>query len=173
MLIALIAGAGVVRYPADAQIASKERGGKYIGPDDLDAYQWLAEQPDAHDVLVLNNLDQGTGWLYPVTGVTPMFPFYRANDFSQRQRDLFWGVSQIGADPYIDDIVRDMNVHYVIDSPPSYWEFQNGVPDPENGVQGDPFLALRNSGAPGLTEVFRQGNVSVYRVNEQVYRPAG
>jgi hypothetical protein len=173
VLIALIAGAGVVRYPADAQIASKERGGKYIGPDDLDAYHWLAEQPDAHDVLVLNNLDQGTGWLYPVTGVTPMFPFYRANDFSQRQRDLFWGVSQIGADPNIDGIVRDMNVHYVIDSPPSYWEFQNGVPDPENGVQGDPFLALRNSGAPGLTEVFRQGNVSVYRVNEQVYGPAG
>ena len=24
-----------------------------------------------------------------------------------------------------------------------------------------------------MTEVFRQGNVSVYRVNEQVYRPAG
>ncbi|MEE4024409.1 DUF6541 family protein [Gordonia sp. PKS22-38] len=166
VLMVLIAGAGVLRYPADAQIASKERGGKFIGPDDLAAYDWLADQPDADDVLVLNNLDQGTGWLYPATGVTPMFPFYRANDFSQRQRDLFWGVSQIGADPYIDGIVRDMNVHYVIDSPPSYWEFQNGVPDPENGVQGDPFLALRQNGAPGLTPVFQQGNVTIYRVNE-------
>ncbi|MEE3851527.1 DUF6541 family protein [Gordonia sp. LSe1-13] len=166
VLMVLIAGAGVLRYPADAQIASKERGGKFIGPDDLAAYQWLADQPDADDVLVLNNLDQGTGWLYPATGVTPMFPFYRANDFSQRQRDLFWGVSQIGADPYIDGIVRDMNVHYVIDSPPSYWEFQNGVPDPENGIQGDPFLALRQNGAPGLTPVFQQGNVTIYRVDE-------
>ncbi len=93
-------------------------GGKYVGPDDLAAYAWLASQPDAQDVLVLNNLDQGTGWLYPVTGVTPMFPFYRANEFSDRQRDVFWGgVAKIGADPAIDQIVRDMNVHYVIDSP--------------------------------------------------------
>ncbi|WP_168698516.1 DUF6541 family protein [Gordonia paraffinivorans] len=172
VLLALIAGAAVVRYPPNAQIASKERGGKYIGPDDLVAYEWLASQPDAYDVLVLNNLDQGTGWLYPVTGVTPLFPFYRANEFSDRQRDLFWGAAKIGADPAIDQIVRDLNVHYVIDSPPSYWEFQRGRPDPENGHQGDPFLELRENGAPGLTEVFRQGETVVYRVNEKVYQPA-
>lgn len=172
VLLALIAGAAVVRYPPNAQIASKERGGKYVGPDDLAAYAWLASQPDAQDVLVLNNLDQGTGWLYPVTGVTPMFPFYRANEFSDRQRDLFWGVAKIGADPAIDQIVRDMNVHYVIDSPTSYWEFQRGRPDPENGHQGDPFLELRENGAPGLTEVFRQGEAVVYRVNDLVYPPA-
>lgn len=171
VLLAMIAGAAVVRYPPNAQIASKERGGKYVGPDDLAAYEWLAAQPDAQDVLVLNNLDQGTGWLYPVTGVTPMFPFYRANDFSERQRDLFWGVSEIGADPAIDQIVRDMNVHYVIDSPPSYWEFQRGMPDPARGHQGDPFLALRQNGAPGLTEVFRRGDAVIYRVNDLVYPP--
>ena len=171
VLLGLIAGAAVVRYPPNAQIASKERGGKYVGPDDLAAYEWLAAQPDAQDVLVLNNLDQGTGWLYPVTGVTPMFPFYRANEFSERQRDLFWGVSEIGADPDIDQIVRDMNVHYVIDSPPSYWEFQRGMPDPARGHQGDPFLALRQNGAPGLTEVFRRGDAVVYRVNDLVYPP--
>ncbi|MFC8315260.1 DUF6541 family protein [Gordonia sp. NPDC057258] len=171
VLLGLIAGAAVVRYPPNAQIASKERGGKYVGPDDLAAYEWLAAQPDAQDVLVLNNLDQGTGYLYPVTGVTPMFPFYRANEFSERQRDLFWGVSEIGADPAIDQIVRDMNVHYVIDSPPSYWEFQRGMPDPARGHQGDPFLALRQNGAPGLTEVFRRGDAVVYRVNNLVYPP--
>lgn len=171
VLLALIGGAAVVRYPPNAQIASKERGGKYVGPDDLAAYAWLASQPDAQDVLVLNNLDQGTGWLYPVTGVTPMFPFYRANEFSERQRDLFWGVSEIGADPAIDQIVRDMNVHYVIDSPPSYWEFQRGMPDPARGHQGDPFLALRQNGAPGLTEVFRRGDAVIYRVNDLVYPP--
>lgn len=171
VLLGLIAGVAVVRYPPNAQIASKERGGKYVGPDDLAAYEWLAAQPDAQDVLVLNNLDQGTGWLYPVTGVTPMFPFYRANEFSERQRDLFWGVSEIGADPAIDQIVRDMNVHYVIDSPPSYWEFQRGMPDPARGHQGDPFLALRQNGAPGLTEVFRRGDAVVYRVNDLVYPP--
>ncbi len=171
VLLALIAGAAVVRYPPNAQIASKERGGKYVGPDDLAAYEWLAAQPDAQDVLVLNNLDQGTGWLYPVTGVTPMFPFYRANEFSERQRDVFWGVSEIGADPAIDQIVRDMNVHYVIDSPPSYWEFQRGMPDPARGHQGDPFLALRQHGAPGLTEVFRRGDAVIYRVNDLVYPP--
>ncbi|MFW0786604.1 DUF6541 family protein [Gordonia sp. CPCC 206044] len=172
VLMVVIVGAGAQRYPTNAQIASKERGGKFIGPDDLDAYHWLERQPGVQDTLILNNLDQGTGWIYPVTGLTPMFPFYRANDFSQRQRDLFWGVSQIGADPKIDHIVRDMNVHYVIDSPPSYWEFQRGVPDPEHGIQGDPFLALRREGAPGLTVVFRQGNVTVYRVDDAIFAPA-
>ncbi|MGV9860698.1 DUF6541 family protein [Gordonia sp. NPDC003425] len=173
VLFALIAAGGVWRYPVNAQIASKERGGKFVGPDDLAAYHWLERQPDAHDAVILNNLDQGTGWIYPVTGLTPMFAFYRANDFSQRQRDLFWGTSKIGTDPYIDGIVRDMNVRYVIDSPPSYWPFQNGVPDPEHGVQGDPFLELREHGTPGLTEVFRQGNATVYRVNEKVFQASG
>ena len=64
-----------------------------------------------------------------------------------------------------------MNVHYVIDSPPSYWEFQRGMPDPARGHQGDPFLALRQNGAPGLTEVFRRGDAVVYRVNDLVYPP--
>ncbi|MGW0036794.1 DUF6541 family protein [Gordonia sp. NPDC003376] len=164
VLLALVAGAGVWRYPSDAVIATKNRHETRIGPDDLAAYAWLERQPGARDALIMNNLDQGTGWIYPVTGLTPMFPFYRANDFSDRQRDLFWGVDRIGADPRIDQIVRDMNVQYVIDSPPSYWEFQRGVPDPAHGRQGDPFLALRHHGAPGLTEVFRQGSATVYRV---------
>lgn len=167
----LVAAGAVVRYPANAEIASKERAAVLIGPDDLAAYHWLADQPDADESLILNNLDQGTGWIYPVTGLTPMFPFYRANDFSLRQRDLFWNVSKIGADPHVDKIVRDMNVRYVIDSPPSYWWFQNGVPDPEHGRQGDPFLALRQHGAPGLEEVFRRGNVTVWQVRESVSNP--
>lgn len=168
VVLALIAGGAVYRYPANAHSASKQRNGRLVGPDDIVAYRWLADQPDARKALILNNLDQGTGWIYPVTGLTPMFPFYRANDFSQRQRDLYWAVSKIGVDPHVDAIVRDMNVHYVIDSPPSYWPFQNGVPAPERGIQGDPFLALRKQGAPGLTPVFRRGNVTVYRVNDEV-----
>lgn len=171
VLMVVIAGGGVWRYPSNAMLAADERGGRLVGPDDVAAYRWLERQPDARDGVILNNLDQGTGWLYPVTGLTPMFPFYRANSFSQRQRDLFWGVSTIGKDPYVDQIVRDMKVRYVIDGPPSYWDFQNGVPDPARGHQGDPFLALRQQGAPGLTPVFRQGNVVVYRVDDRVLTP--
>ncbi len=169
LVLILIIGGGVLRYPPNAQTATKERGGSLVGPDDLAAYHWLSAQPDTKKALILNNLDQGTGWLYPVTGLTPLFPFYRANDFSQRQRDLYWGVDKLGADPYIDSIARDMNVRYVIDSPPSYWWFQNGVPDPEHGRQGDPFLAVRTDGASGLDPVFHRGNVTVYRVNDKVF----
>ena len=165
VVLLAVAGGAVWRYPSNAIIASKDHDEKFIGADDLAAYEWLAKQPGARDSLILNNLDQGTGWIYPATGLTPMFPFYRATDFSQRQRDLYWGVDKIGADPYIDGIVRDMNVRYVIDSPPSYWWFQNGVPDPANGRQGDPFLAIREHGAPGLTKVFQQGNVTVFKVD--------
>ncbi|NMO02788.1 hypothetical protein HH308_16370 [Gordonia sp. TBRC 11910] len=169
LTLALIVGGAVYRYPVDSKSASKQRNGRLIDADDVAAFHWLADQPGARKSLILNNLDQGTGWIYPVTGLTPMFPFYRSNDFSQRQRDLYWAVSKIGVDAHVDGIVRDMNVRYVIDSPPSYWAFQNGVPDPDHGIQGDPFLALRAAGgAPGLTEVFRRGNVTIYRVNDDV-----
>ncbi|GAA1482586.1 hypothetical protein GCM10009624_30260 [Gordonia sinesedis] len=176
LVLLLIVAGGVWRYPPNAQLASKERDGKYVGADDIAAYQWLAAQPDVRGTVILNNLDQGTGWLYPVTGLTPLFPFYRANSFSQRQRDLFWGTATIGANPYVDQIVRDLNVRYVIDSPPSYWAFQNGPPDPARGHQGDPFLALRRTGAPGLEPVLVRGNVTVYRVTDAVLdqrSPAG
>lgn len=149
----------VYRYPANAHSASKQRTGRLVGPDDIVAYRCVADQPDARKALILNNLDQGTGWIYPVTGLTPMFPFYRANDFSQRQRDLYWAVSKIGVDPHVDAIVRDMNVHYVIDSPPSYWPFQNGGFVPERGSRY-PVPRCANRVQPSLTPVFRRGNVT-------------
>ncbi|MFT4125643.1 MAG: hypothetical protein QM662_05380 [Gordonia sp. (in: high G+C Gram-positive bacteria)] len=164
VLIALVAGVGMWRYPVNSEVASRKRDGRLVGAADLAAYAWLAGRPDAHGGVILNNLDQGTGWLYPVTGLTPLFPFYRANHFSTRQTDLFWNVGRIGADPHIDALVRDLDVRYVIDSPPSYWEFQQGLPNPAAGHQGDPFFELRHHGAPGLTPVFRQGRTTVYRV---------
>lgn len=164
IVLAVIVGSAVWSYDDNSTVASRHRDGRLVDPDTVAAFEWLDEQDDAHSGVVLNNLDQGTGWMYPVTGLMPMFPFYRANDFSDRQRDLFWGVSRIGADPHVDALVDELDVRYVIDSPPSYWDFQNGPPDPERGHQGDPFLALRESTPPGLVEVFRQGDTTVYRV---------
>jgi hypothetical protein len=164
----VVAGAGAVRYADNGKIAAQYRSGAYVGVEDVDAYRWLAEQPDARSTVILNNLDQGSGWMYPVADLTPLFPFYRANDFSQRQSDLYWNVAEIGADPRIDQIVRDLNVRYVIDAPPSYWWFQNGAPNVAEGRTGDPFLPLRERGAPGLREIYRQGNVTIYEVTDEV-----
>jgi hypothetical protein len=166
----LVAGAGAVRYADNGKIAAQYRSGAYVGVDDVEAYRWLAEQPEARSTVILNNLDQGTGWMYPVTDLTPLFPFYRANDFSQRQSDLYWNVAKIGSDPRIDQIVRDLNIRYVIDAPPSYWWFQNGAPNLAEGRTGDPFLPLRERGAPGLREVYRQGDVTIFEVTDAVRR---
>lgn len=164
----IVAGAGAVRYADNGKIAVQYRSGAYVGVEDVEAYRWLAQQPDARSTVILNNLDQGSGWMYPVADLTPLFPFYRANDFSQRQSDLYWNVARIGADPRIDQIVRDLNIRYVIDAPPSYWWFQNGAPNPAEGRFGDPFLPLRENGAPGLREVYRQGNVTIYEVADAI-----
>lgn len=164
----LVLGAGVWRYADNGKIATQYRSELRIGVEDVEAYKWLAQQPDARDTVILNNLDQGTGWMYPVAGLKPLFPFYRANDFSARQTDLHWNVAEIGSDPEIDQIVRDLNIRYVIDAPPSYWPFQQGPPRPEEGIFGDPYLQLRESGAPGLREIYRQGNVTIFEVTEEV-----
>ena len=168
LVLAVVAGVAVGGYHDNSRTAARQRTAKRIGPDDLAAYHWLAGQPGARGSLILNNLDQGTGWIYPVTGLTPLFPFYRANEWSPRQRQVYWGTPNIGRDPHVDQLVRDMNIRYVIDSPPSYWDFQNGVPRP--GRKGDPFLALRRQPPPGLTKVFHRGNVSIYRVADSVLR---
>ncbi|ETD33422.1 DUF6541 family protein [Williamsia sp. D3] len=164
----IVAGAGAVRYADNGKIAVQYRSGAYVGVEDVEAYRWLAQQPEARSTVILNNLDQGSGWMYPVADLTPLFPFYRANDFSQRQSDLYWNVARIGADPRIDQIVRDLNIRYVIDAPPSYWWFQNGAPNLAEGRFGDPFLPLRENGAPGLREVYRQGNVTIYEVADAI-----
>lgn len=164
----IIAGAGAIRYADNGKIAVQYRSGAYVGVEDVEAYRWLAQQPEARSTVILNNLDQGSGWMYPVADLTPLFPFYRANDFSQRQSDLYWNAARIGADPRIDQIVRDLNIRYVIDAPPSYWWFQNGVPNLAEGRFGDPFLPLRENGAPGLREVYRQGNVTIYEVADAI-----
>lgn len=164
----IVAGAGAVRYADNGKIAVQYRSGAYVGVEDVEAYRWLAQQPEARSTVILNNLDQGSGWMYPVADLTPLFPFYRANDFSQRQSDLYWNAARIGADPRIDQIVRDLNIRYVIDAPPSYWWFQNGAPNLAEGRFGDPFLPLRENGAPGLREVYRQGNVTIYEVADAI-----
>ena len=164
----IVAGAGAIRYADNGKIAVQYRSGAYVGVEDVEAYRWLAQQPEARSTVILNNLDQGSGWMYPVADLTPLFPFYRANDFSQRQSDLYWNVARIGADPRIDQIVRDLNIRYVIDAPPSYWWFQNGAPNLAEGRFGDPFLPLRENGAPGLREVYRQGNVTIYEVADAI-----
>ncbi|CAM3081659.1 hypothetical protein DFJ75_4041 [Williamsia muralis] len=164
----IIAGAGAIRYADNGKIAVQYRSGAYVGVEDVEAYRWLAQQPEARSTVILNNLDQGSGWMYPVADLTPLFPFYRANDFSQRQSDVYWNVARIGADPRIDQIVRDLDIRYVIDAPPSYWWFQNGAPNLAEGRFGDPFLPLRENGAPGLREVYRQGNVTIYEVADAI-----
>lgn len=164
----IVSGAGAVRYADNGTIAVQHRSGVYVGVEDVEAYRWLAQQPEARSTVILNNLDQGSGWMYPVADLTPLFPFYRANDFSRRQSDLYWNVARIGADRRIDQIVRDLNIRYVIDAPPSYWWFQNGAPQLAEGRLGDPFLPLRENGAPGLREVYRQGDVTIYEVADAI-----
>lgn len=164
----VVAGAGAVRYEDNSKIAVQFRSELRIGLEDVAAYKWLAQQPDARDTVILNNLDQGSGWMYPVADLTPLFPFYRANEFSARQSKLYWNVDKIGSDSEIDQIVRDFGIRYVFDSPPSYWWFQNGRQNLAEGRFGDPFLPLREAGAPGLREIYRQGNVTIFEVTDEV-----
>ena len=70
LVVAVIAGVAVGSYHDNSFTAARQRTPKRIGPDDLAAYHWLAEQPGARGSLILNNLRSGDRLIYPVTGLT-------------------------------------------------------------------------------------------------------
>lgn len=157
-LVAGVAYGAHSQYPRNGRLLSFMRGANLVGAEDLKAYRWLAEQPGIEDTLIFNNADHGTGWMYATVGLRPMFVWYRPNPWSEQQKKLYWNVGKIGADPAVDAVVRDLKIRYIIDSPPSYWFWQNGPPRTEQGANGpfpagDPFGDLAK--APGLRVAYQ------------------
>lgn len=58
----------------------------------------------------------------------------------------------------VDAILKRMNINYVFISPPNFW-------GPEKQPPNDVLLNLRDT-APGLTEVYRHREVTIYAVDE-------
>ncbi len=149
------------------------------------AYDWLAEQPYAYDGLIVTNPDQGAGWMYAYNGLPSLHRHYLwpAQD-TDAAFFTFWYLDRVGegvdedadgsvdqgANPaelgsstplpaqepnIVDEVLRELNVHYVVMSPPGYWPGNLKVAS----QQQEALFATA-----GLVPVFQLENTVIYAV---------
>jgi hypothetical protein len=152
LVLAILVAADRV-YAERGALASNSRDDHLVGLEDVTAYHWLADQPGAKDTVILNQLEQGTGWMYAEAGLKPMFAHYRSPNFSNDQACVYWFAASADRDWRVADALRRLRVRYIVESPPNYW------PD-----HVDPFVHL--IGAPGILPVYHDGPVTIYELKE-------
>ncbi|WP_078353659.1 DUF6541 family protein [Mycobacteroides chelonae] len=109
-------------------------GAKYdqvmVGSKKLDAFAYLATLPGAKDTTIGDGNVDGSGWMYAVAGLHPLWTHY---DFPQQQgpgyhRYIFWAYADdADTDRRVTDAVHALNIRYVMTSTPVVQGFK--VPD--------------------------------------------
>ncbi|WP_423488367.1 DUF6541 family protein [Mycobacteroides sp. PCS013] len=109
-------------------------GAKYdqvmVGPKKLDAFAYLATLPGAKDTTIGDGNVDGSGWMYAVAGLHPLWTHY---DFPQQQgpgyhRYIFWAYADdADTDRRVTAAVHALNIRYVMTSTPVVQGFK--VPD--------------------------------------------
>lgn len=164
VVIAIVAGTSLITLQEPARALSQDsRSGRLVSERDLRAYDWLAEQPKAYDGHIFVNPDEGSGWMYAYNRLpsTARHYFY-TGAVEPELTALFHTLDQAGSGTSdgqeVDAILKRMNINYVFISPPNFW-------GPEKQPPNDVLLNLRDT-APGLTEVYRHREVTIYAVDE-------
>lgn len=158
MLVAVpvAAGSSVSRYADQMSgLVSADRAGRMVSPKDRDALEHLAALPHARDTTIFVNPDQGLGWMYALEGLHPLFTHFA---FPEPMGDRTWAlwdrINTAGANPRVDAALRELNVKYVITSPPVYWPFQ---------VVPRGLVDLQRT--PGLELVYDNGETEIFEVS--------
>ncbi|MEU9806791.1 DUF6541 family protein [Mycobacterium sp. NPDC050853] len=109
-------------------------GAKYdqvmIGPKKLAAMAYLATLPDAKDSTIGDGNVDGSGWMYAVAGLHPLWTHY---DYPQQEgpgyhRYIFWAYADdADTDRRVTEAVHALNIRYVMTSTPVVQGFK--VPD--------------------------------------------
>ncbi|KRQ38904.1 hypothetical protein AOT83_11055 [Mycobacteroides sp. H001] len=101
-----------------------------VGSKKLDAFAYLATLPGAKDTTIGDGNVDGSGWMYAVAGLHPLWTHY---DFPQQQgpgyhRYIFWAYADdADTDRRVTDAVHALNIRYVMTSTPVVQGFK--VPD--------------------------------------------
>ena len=161
VVMAIVAGGALVTLQEPAKRLSQEsRSGRVVSERDLQAYDWLAQQPHAYDGRVFVNPDEGNGWMYAYNRLASTARhYYYTGGVEPELNVLTTRLNQAGSDEQVDAIIERMDINYVFISPPNWW-------GPEVQPPNDMLLNLRDN-APGLTEVYRNHEVSIYTVDER------
>ena len=136
---------------------------------DMEAMDWLAEQPEAWRHNTWGIPEQGTAWLYARTGLPSIFHHFQWPDVDlESDTNLInWHADKIGAGNgpdaawernTVDEAVENLDVAFFVISPPNIWGNQEYYWPIHDGVWN----------APGTTPVYRDDNVGIVAVNRLV-----
>lgn len=160
---------GVVYNSEAAEFAySSPRQWELIGQADLNAFDWLAKQPEAHAHRTFTSPSQGSGWMYARNGLPVVFPHFDwpiANKYSDTSM-LYWHADFLGAgEPWdkkakndVDRAAEALDVAFIYASPPDIWKDK---PTPRQ-------MGERLPVTPGLAEVYRDREVTIHAVRAVV-----
>lgn len=131
-----------------------DRFGRMVSPKDRIALQYLTTLPDARSTTIFVDPDQGMGWMYALEGLHPLFTHFAFPEpIGPRTWALWDRLNTAGTNPRVDAALRELDIKYVVMSPPVYWPFQT-VP---RGL-------LDLDRTPGLTRIYDNGETKIYRV---------
>lgn len=140
---------------------------RMVGPADLAAWDWLAEQPKAYDGLIAGEPADGSAWMYAYNGLPNLYRHYlwpTTERVSATDRS-YWNADLIGeglrGDPeaanVVDDALEELDIHYYVLSPWSFWAQQLPRWEQIHGLWS----------ADGVTPVYQDGRIVIFAVDEK------
>lgn len=137
--------------------ATEQRYDKLVDQHDRNAFDWLAQQPNAYDGRIFTNANEGSGWMYALNGLPSLSRHYSDPSFRDTATNqLLETMDLAGSLSWTDNALERLGVNYVYVSPPPAWGFQ-------------PFkrALLDAYDAPGLALVYADRQVRIYAVRAQ------
>ncbi|MEJ6019010.1 DUF6541 family protein [Corynebacterium sp. H113] len=147
------------------EAVQRSDGDELLPPSDVEALDWLAQQPHAFEGLILHNLHDGSGLMYATHGLPSLFRHFSwPEDKAVYSKKALHNVDLAGggvpgnpdADNPVDVALQKLNVRYVFVAPPD--------------VRGNSNLLALHSWATwshGLTPVYQNTSATVYAVTSR------
>ena len=174
LLVAAVLVAGFVPWavhrmaPVNDHSYLQIRDNRLTSERDLRAFDWLAQQPEAHEHRVFTNPNEGSAWMYMRNDIPTVFRHFGWPDADETTATsmVYWHTDKIGwGEPWdttaanqVDLALKKLDVGFIYVSPPYFW--------------GDQRINMRmQEGAwwsRGLTPVYRDEEVTIYAVNAAI-----
>src|SRR5699024_464874 len=135
---------------------------------DLRAFDWLAQQPEAHEHRVFTNPNEGSAWMYMRNDIPTVFRHFVWPDADKTTATsmIYWHTDKIGwGEPWgptaanqVDLALQKLDVGFIYVSPPYFWGDQRINRRMQEGAWW----------SRGLTPVYRDEEVTIYAVNAAI-----
>ena len=152
LLVVVVLTLTLVRNPVD-RIQHAATTNTLVGDPEAALFRRLAGRVD-RGTQVLNQLNDGTTWMYAMAGLDPFWGFAGVDGAVEPDRAyLLDHVQDVATDRRVQDLVRRWGIRYVVVGDRTYLD------DPPELTRD------RLRGAAGITEVDRGGHMSLFRID--------